>query len=329
MRALSQDRYGPPEEVLAVRELPPPRPANDEVLVRVAAAGMHIGDWHVCSGEPYLLRAMGFGLRAPKPAVRGTELAGVVTEVGPDVRGLRVGDEVFGFGVGTFAEFAVAKAAKLATKPATLTFEAAAALPVSGTTALQALRVARGLGPGAHVLVLGAAGAVGSFAVQLAKAAGARVTGVSSSAKLDTVRALGADAAIDYTRADVAASDGPFDLVIDTGGNRPLARLRSLLAPRGTLVIVGGEGGGRWLGPAGRLLGVSLANAFARQTLHGLMAGETRDDLEALAAHAQAGAVAPVVAPFVARRVELEAAAEALSTLGSGHGLGKVVVGLA
>lgn len=324
MRALAQDRYGPPHEVLAVRELAAPRPAADEVLVRVAAAGMHIGDWHVTTGEPYLLRAMGFGLRAPRPAVRGTELAGVVAEVGAAVRDLRVGDEVFGFGVGTFAEFAVARAAKLAAKPAELTFEAAAALPVSGTTALQALRVGDALGPAAHVLVLGAGGAVGSFAVQLAKAAGARVTGVCSSGKVDTVRALGADAVIDYTGDDVVAADGPFELVIDTAGNRPLARLRALLAPHGVLVIVGGEGGGRWLGPAGRLLGVTLANAFSRQALHGLVAGETRAHLERLAAYVQAGAVAPVVS----RRVALEAAAEALTSLGGGHGRGKVVVAL-
>lgn len=322
MKALKQDRYGPPDEVLTLRDVAEPRPADDEVLVRVAAAGMHIGDWHVCAGKPYLVRAVGFGLRAPTPAVRGTELAGVVTEVGAGVRDVRVGDEVFGFGTGTFAELALAKAAKLAAKPSALPFEAAAALPVSGATALQALRVGGALRPGARVLVLGAAGAVGSFAVQLAKAEGAEVTGVCSTAKLETVRSLGADAVIDYTARDVAPADGPFDLVIDTGGNRSVGTMRSLLTPRGALVIVGGEGGGRWLGPAGRLLGVALANVATHRTLHGLMASETREDLLTLAVYAERG----VLAPLVTREVDLAGAAAALGTLGSGHGIGKVVV---
>lgn len=322
MKAMVQDRYGPPRAVMALRDLEPPRPAEGEVLVRVVAAGAHIGDWHVCVGEPYLVRAMGFGLRGPTPAVRGTELAGVVAEVGAGVTEWRVGDEVFGFGTGTFAERAVAKAATLAPKPARLTYQEAAALPVSGSTALQAMRVGAVVRPGARVLVLGAGGAVGSFAVQLAKAAGAEVSGVCSTSKVDLVRSLGAEHVIDYTRGDVAPEAGLFDLVVDTGGNRPVARMRRLLTDRGVLVIVGGEGGGRWLGPAGRLLGVALANATARQTLHGLMAGETREDLLALAASVEAGTLMPVIG----RTVALDGAADALAYLGEGHGYGKVVV---
>jgi len=322
MRALAQERYGPAREVLRVSDTETPAPADDEVLVRVVAAGAHIGDWHLCAGEPYLVRAMGFGLRAPTPAVRGTELAGVVVEVGAGVDDVRVGDEVFGFGVGTFAEFARAPATKLAPKPAGIGFEVAAVLPVSGSTALQALRVGRGVQPGSRVLVLGAGGAVGSFAVQLAKAAGATVTGVCSTSKVELVRSIGADHVIDYTRGDVTLEAGPFDLIVDTGGSRPIARMRRLLTDRGTLVIVGGEGGGRWLGPAGRLLGVSIMNAFMSWTLHGLMAGETRDNLLALAAHVEGGELTPVIG----RSVDLDGAADALARLGEGHGYGKVVV---
>jgi NADPH:quinone reductase-like Zn-dependent oxidoreductase len=322
VKAMVQDRYGPPLEVLSLRELEPPRLAEGEVLVRVVAAGAHVGDWHICVGEPYLVRAMGFGLRAPSPAVRGTELAGEVAEVAAGVTDWRVGDEVFGFGVGTFAELAVAKATKLAPKPAGLTFEEAAALPVSGTTALQALRVGSGVRPDARVLVLGAGGAVGSFAVQLAKAAGAEVTGVCSTAKVELVRSLGAVQVVDYTRGDVGPEAGPFDLVIDTGGNRPVSRMRRLLTQRGTLVVVGGEGGGRWLGPAGRLLAVALVNSTARQTLHGLMARETRDDLLALAEHVES----EEMRPSIGRTVALAEAAQALHALGDGRGRGKSVV---
>jgi len=325
VRAMVQGRYGPPLEVLELRDLEPPRPAAGEVLVRVVAAGAHIGDWHVCVGEPYVVRAMGFGLRAPTSAVRGTELAGVVSEVGPGVTDRRVGDEVFGFGIGAFAELAVAKAAKLAPKPAGMTFEEAAVVPVSGTTALQALRVGSGVRPGDRVLVLGAGGAVGSFAVQVATAAGAEVTGVCSTAKVELVRSLGADRVIDYTRGDVGPEAGPFDLVVDTGGNRSVSWMRRFLTQRGTLVVVGGEGGGCWLGPASRLLGAAVANARTPQTLHGLMARETREDLLELVAHVEAGELRPVIGETFA----LSAAAQALHRLGAGHGRGKAVVQVA
>ena len=209
--------------------------------MRVHAAGVDRGVWHVMTGLPYPIRLAGYGFRAPKVGVPGTDLAGVVVSVGTDVTRFAPGDEVFGTGIGTYAEFARAREDQLAAKPATLSFEQAAALPVSGVTALQALRDRGAVQPGEHVLVIGASGGVGTFAVQLAKAFGAEVTGVSSTTKVDLVRSLGADHVVDYTREDFAATGTRYDLILDIGGNASLSRLRRALTPKGRLVIVGGE----------------------------------------------------------------------------------------
>jgi NADPH:quinone reductase-like Zn-dependent oxidoreductase len=321
MKAIVQDRYGAPD-VLRLGDVEAPAIAADEVLVRVLAAGAHVGDWHLMAGSPYLVRVMGYGLLAPKRRVPGSDLAGIVSEVGTDVERFAPGDAVFGFGVGAFAEFARAREAKLATKPAALSFEEAAVMPVSGSTALQALRLGGRLQAGQHVLILGAGGGVGTFAVQLAKAAGAVVTGVCSTAKVELVRSLGADRVIDYTRADVLDDDARYDRIVDAAGNRPLRSLARLLTIRGTLAIVGGEGGGRWLGPVPRLLGAPLVGALVRRDVRGLMATERSEDLRELATFIEAGALRPVVG----RRYRLAETADALRYLGAGRAHGKVVI---
>jgi NADPH:quinone reductase-like Zn-dependent oxidoreductase len=240
MKAVVQDVYGPPE-ILELREVAIPVPAADQVLVRVHAAGVDRGVAHLVTGLPYPLRLAGYGLRRPKAAVPGMDLAGRVEAVGPDVTGFRTGDEVFGIGTGTFAEYACAPAAKLAHKPADLTFVQAAAIAISGLTALQAARDHGRVAAGQAVLILGASGGVGTFAVQVAKAFGAEVTGVCSTAKVDLVRSIGADHVVDYTREDVTRLGRRYDVVLDIGGNTSLSRLRRVLTPRGRLVIVGGE----------------------------------------------------------------------------------------
>src|SRR3954468_8877329 len=236
MTAVVQDVYGDTEEVLRVDRVPVPVPGADEVLVRVSAAGVDRGTWHLMAGKPYAAR-LAFGLRRPRNPVRGREFSGVVVEVGPGVGTLRPGDEVFGVGEGSFAEYVVARARKVARKPAVLTFEQAAAAPVSASTALQAVRDRARVQPGQRVLVLGASGGVGTFAVQIAKAFGAEVTGVSSPGKLDDVRALGADHVIDYTGEDFADGQHRYDVILDIAGNRRISELRRALAPRGRLII--------------------------------------------------------------------------------------------
>ena len=247
MNAVIQDTYGSPE-VLELREIDKPVVGDDEVLVQVRAAGVDPGVWHLMTGLPYLVRIMGYGLRTPKVRIRGRDVAGRVEAVGTNVTRFRPGDEVFGICDGSFAEYVCARPDKLAPKPANLTFEQAAAVPISALTALQAIRNTGKVQPGQTVLIIGAAGGVGTFAVQLAKAFGAKVTGVCSTTKLDLVRSIGADEVIDYTREDFADGARHWDLIVDTAGRRSLSQLRRALAPRGTLVIVGGEGGGRWLG---------------------------------------------------------------------------------
>jgi NADPH:quinone reductase-like Zn-dependent oxidoreductase len=243
MKAVVQDTYGA-AEVLEVREIDKPVPNDDEVLVRVHAAGVDPGVWHLMTGLPYLVRVMGYGLRAPKVRIRGQDVAGRVEAVGSDVTRFHSGEEVFGVADGSFAEYARAPADKLAAKPANLTFEQAAAVPISGLTALQALRDRGTVRPGQQVLIIGAGGGVGSFAVQLAKAFGAQVTGVCSTTKLELVRSLGAEAVIDYTREDFADGARRWDLIVDTAGRRSLAQLRRALARRGD-AGAGGRRGGR------------------------------------------------------------------------------------
>ncbi len=231
MKAIVQHRYGS-ADVLALQEVDKPEIGDDDVLVRVHAAGVHIGDWHLMTGLPYLMRVMGFGLRAPKARVRGTDVAGTVEAVGKNVTRFQAGDDVFGTCDGSFAEYARAREDKLAPKPANLTFEQAATVPTSACTALQALRDAGGIQPGQKVLIVGASGGIGIFAVQIARSFGADVTGVCSTAKVDGVRSVGADHVVDYTREDFTRSGQRYDLILDMGGNRSLSQLRRALTPR-------------------------------------------------------------------------------------------------
>src|SRR3954470_9222964 len=249
MRAVVQARYGPaPEAVLRIAEIDRPTIAGAEVLVRVRASSVDRGTWHIMAGLPYPIRLAGFGLRRPKYTNPARNLAGTVEAVGADVSAFHPGDEVFGIGEGTFAQYARARADKLSTKPANLSFDQAAAVPVSGMTALQAVRDHGRIQAGDKVLIIGASGGVGTFAVQIAKASEAEVTGVCSTGKLDLVRSLGADHVIDYTRQDFADGTNRYHLILDIGGNTRLSRLRKALTPTGTLVIVGGEEGGKWTG---------------------------------------------------------------------------------
>src|SRR3712207_3544969 len=236
MKAIVRETYGSPD-VLELRDIDKPEIADEEVLVRVHAAGVDRGVWHVMAGLPYPIRIAGYGFRAPKNPVIGSDVAGVVEAVGKDVSRFQPGDEVFGIGKGTFAEYVCAREDKLAPKPANLTFEQSAVVAVSGLTALQALRDHGKVRPGQEVLVIGASGGVGTYAVQIAKAFGAHVTGVCSTTKADLVRSIGADHVIDYTREDFAEGDQRYDLILDIGGNSSLSRLRRALTPKGALVI--------------------------------------------------------------------------------------------
>ena len=316
MKAITQDRYGP-AGVLRFSDVEMPVPANGEVLVRVVAASAHPGDWHLMTGLPRLVRVMGYGLRAPAIPVRGTDLAGIVEAVGSGVADLRPGDAVFGIGTGAFAEYALARARDLVAKPTGLTFEQAAALPTSGVTALQAVGE---VGGGDRVMVVGAGGGVGTFAVQLAVAAGAHVTGVCGAGKLDLVRSLGARQVVDYTRDGLGGER--HDLIVDTAGSRPIRRLRRSLTPRGRLVIVGGEGGGDWIGMVGRALRATAISPFVPQTLSMLFSTVGNDDLVAVARLADER----VLVPVVGRTYPLIDTADALRHLGEGHAYGKVVV---
>ncbi|MFF4421055.1 NAD(P)-dependent alcohol dehydrogenase [Streptomyces sp. NPDC001549] len=322
MKAVVQDVYGPPE-VLRIEEMDRPVPGQGEVLVRVHAAGLDQGVWHLMAGLPYAVRAVS-GLRRPKTRVRGLDVAGVVEAVGPDVTRFRPGDEVYGNCSGSFAEYARAKESTLAPKPASLSFEQAAAVPVSACTALGAVRDSAKVEAGQSVLVLGASGGVGSFAVQVAKAYGAHVTGVCSTTKTDLVRSLGADEVLDYTQQDPVDGGRRYDVILDIAGNRPIARLRRALTPRGTLVIVGGEGGGKWIGGNQRQLGAMLLSPFVGHRLraHGTLV--RRRDLEALTELIEAGSVTPAVG----RTYPLAEVPDAIRHLRDGRVRGKVVIRL-
>jgi NADPH:quinone reductase-like Zn-dependent oxidoreductase len=323
MKAVVQDVYGNPD-VLQLRDIPTPAPADGEVLIRVRAAGVDQGVWHLMTGMPYLVRLFGYGLKKPKVPVRGREVAGVVEAVGASVTRFQSGDEVFGTCEGSFAEFVCAKEDLVARKPANLTFEEAAAAPISAVTALQALRDAGKVAAGQKVLVIGAGGGVGSFAVQLAKAFGAETTGVCSTGKMDLVRSLGADHVIDYTQDDFARDGVLYDVILDTAGNRPLSVSRKALAPTGTLVIVGGEGGGKLTGGFERSLGGPLASLFSGQKFKGLVSTENHRDLDALASMIEAGSVKPAID----RVYPLAEAPAAVAYLHEGRVRGKVVVSI-
>ena len=323
MRAIVQDRYGS-STTWVLTDTDRPEIGADEVLVRVRAAGLDRGTWHSMTGRPYLMRVLGFGLRAPKRRVPGLAVAGSVVAVGADVTRFTVGDEVFGVSRGAFAEYAAASEDKLALKPSSITFEQAAAVPVSATTALQALRQGR-VGAGQHVLVLGASGGVGAYAVQLAKASGAEVTAVCSAAKAGFVRSLGADHVLDYRTDDVADGSRRYDLILDIGGNTPLRRLRRALEPTGTLVIVGGESKGNLTGGFGRSLRAPLVSMFVRPRLTMLVSSEHHADLLPLTELIDDGRVTP----HVDRTYPLDRAQEAMGHLEAGTVLGKIVVTVA
>jgi len=321
MKAIGQDTYGS-TDVLELRDIGKPEIAGDEVLVRVHAAGVDRGVWHVMTGLPYPIRLAGYGLRAPKTPVPGSDVAGVVEAVGKDVTRFQPGDEVFGIGKGTYAEYARAPENKLAPKPANLTFVQAAVVAISGLTALQGLRDHGKVRPGQKVLIIGASGGVGTFAVQLAKAFGAEVTAVCSTTKVDMVRSLGADHVIDYTRDDFADGEQRYDVILDIGGNSSLSRLRRALAPKGTLVIVGGEGGGRWLGGTDRQLRALLLSRFVGQKLTTFISKENHEDMLVLTELIEAGKVTPVID----RTYPLTEAPQAIRYLEQGHARGKVVI---
>ncbi len=324
MQAIVQDRYGS-ADVLRLENIDKPVVGDDDVLVRVHAAGVDPGVWHLMIGEPLVMRGMGFGLRAPKNPVPGRDFAGVVEGAGKNVAGFQPGDQVFGTCGGSFAEYARARERTLAPKPANLSFEQAAAVPTSGCTALKAVRDAGKLQPGQKVLIIGAAGGVGTFAVQIAKAIGGVVTGVCSTSKVELVRSIGAEEVIDYTRDDVTDGTRVYDLIVDTAGNRPLPQLRRALGPKGTLVIVGGEGAGRWFGGIGRGLRAAMLSPFAGQTFRAPVAVARSEGLRYLSQLLEAGEIAPVVD----RTYALADAPEALRQLEQGHARGKTVIRVA
>jgi NADPH:quinone reductase-like Zn-dependent oxidoreductase len=320
MRAVVQDKYGS-ADVLHLAEVARPQIRDDEVLVRVHAAGVDRGTWHLMTGRPYLGR-LAFGIRAPRNPVPGMDVAGVVVAVGPAVTGLAVGNEVYGFGRGSFAEYTAARERKLARKPVNLTFEQAAVVPVSAGTALQALTDSGHVREGQTVLVIGASGGVGSYAVQLAKAFGAEVTGVCSTSKLDLVRSLGADHVLDYTREDFADGTHRYDLVLDIAGNPTLSRLRRALTANGTAVITGGEEGGSFSGGMNRQLRALVLSPFLRQRLTMFIAKQRSSDLARLTELIESGKVTP----SLDRTYPLEEAAQAIRDLAAGKVRGKVAV---
>jgi NADPH:quinone reductase-like Zn-dependent oxidoreductase len=323
VKAIVRDTYGS-ADVLELRDIDEPVFGADEVLVRVHAAGVDQGVWHVMAGLPYPIRLAGYGLRAPKTPVLGADLAGVVEAVGNDVTGFQPGDEVFGIGKGSYAEYACAREDKLAPKPANLTFEQAAVVAISGLAALQGLRDHGKVRPGQKVLIIGASGGVGTYAVQLAKAFGAEVTGVCSTTKVDMVRSIGADHVIDYTHDDFAEGEHRYDVILDIGGNSSLSRLRRALTLKGTLVIAGGETDGRWLGGTDRQLRALLLSRFVAQKLGTFVSRENHEDMIALKELIEAGKVTPVID----RTYPLSEAPQAIRYVEQGHARGKVVISL-
>lgn len=322
MKAIVQDEYGS-ADVLEFRDIPVPAVGENEVLIRVHAAGCGPDVWHIMEGKPYFARLM-LGFRRPKLRTRGWDVAGVVEVVGSSVHTFRPGDEVMGTAVsGSFAEHALARPDKLFRKPASLSFDEAAAMPVSGMTGLQALRDIASVKAGQTVLVIGAAGGVGTLTVQIAKAYGAVVTGLASGSKLDLVRSIGADDVIDYAREDFTDGKRRWDVIVDTAGRRPLRQLRRALARRGTLVIVGGDGGGPVTGGFFRgILRGPLLSLFVGQKMRGFTSKERASDLEALAELVEADKVRPVID----RTYSLVEAPDAVRYLEEGHPGGKIVI---
>jgi NADPH:quinone reductase-like Zn-dependent oxidoreductase len=325
MMAIVHDTYGTvPQDVLRFEEMDQPTIADDQVLVRVHAASVDRGTWHIMAGLPYPIRVAGFGFRKPKYLNPGRSLAGTIEAVGNNVTGFQPGEAVFGICDGSFAQYVGVRTDKLAAKPSNLSCEKAAAVPISGITALQAVRDHGRVEDGQNVLIVGASGGVGSFAVQIAKAFGAEVTGVCSTAKVDLVRALGADHVIDYSREDFADGQHPYDVILDIGGNRRLSHLRRALTPKGRLVIVGGETDGRWLGGADRQLRAHVLSLFVGQKLGTFVASENHADLVALRERIEAGQIKPAVD----RTYPLSEVATAIRELIDGRARGKIVITL-
>ncbi len=319
MLAAVREVYGS-SDVVRIAEVPRPVAGADEVLVRVAAAGLDRGVWHLMTGLPYAGR-LAFGLRRPRQPVLGLDLTGTVVAVGANVTGFAVGDEVYGEGDGTFAEYAVATADRLAHKPPSLTFAEAAIVPVSGVTALRAVRDVAKVRAGQEVLVTGASGGVGSYAVQLARTAGARVTGVARAAKAEFVHSLGADGVLDYQTQDFADGSHRYDVVIDIAGDPSIARLRRALTPTGVAVIVGGEGGGRVLG-VGRQLGALVVSPFVGQRLASVIGTVRTPLLDQLRGRIETGTLAPALD----RTYPLDRAADAIAALVTGEVRGKLAL---
>ena len=322
MEAIVQDAYGTsPEEVLRLAEVARPAIGDDEILVRVRAASVDRGTWHLMAGLPYPVRLAGFGLRAPKALNPGRSFAGTVESTGKNVTGFEPGDEVYGTGEGSFAPYALARAGRIASKPANLSFEQAAAVPVSALTALQAVRRAR-VRAGQKVLIIGASGGVGTFAVQIAKAFGAEVTGVCSTGKVDLVRSLGADHVIDYTREDFTGGEHRYDVILDIAGGSGLSHLRRALTPRGRLVMVGGETGGRWLGGMDRQLRAHLLFPLVSQKLSTFIASENSADLAILRDLLESGKIKSAID----RAYPLSQTPAAIRHVQEGRARGKVVI---
>ncbi len=321
MKAILQDRYGSPDEVLSLRDVDRPSPEDSEVLVRVHAAAIHPGDWMVLTGRPYLIRPM-FGLPGPRKSTPGFDMAGVVEEVGSSVTELQPGDEVFGQCDGSCAEYVTVSPKRLVKKPPNLTFPEAAACPVSGDTALRALRDAGVVKPGHKILINGASGGVGTFAVQIGTSMGAEVTGVCSTRNLELVRSLGAHHVIDYTREDFTRGDRRYDFILDNVGNRSMAACRRVVAPGGTYVPNSGTLGGRWIGPLGRTLGALLLSAVIPRQGRPFVAVGEQKDLLALRELLAAGEVRPVID----RSYPLAEVPGAFGYLEKGHARGKVVI---
>ena len=319
MKAIVQHKYGAPEAVLELQDIDQPVLGDDEVLVRVQAASVNPADWHLMRGSPYVVRLAGYGLRRPKNPVPGTDVAGVVDAVGKDVTRHRPGDEVFGWCRGAFAEYACAAEGQFVPKPANITFEQAAAIPIAATTALQGLRDKGQLRPGQTVLVIGASGGVGTFAVQIAKALGAEVTGVCSTRNMEMVRSIGADHVIDYSREDFIRGGQRYDLVFQLAGTRSPSDCRRALNPKGTLVLSSGDGR---LSGIDRIVTAMLSSPFVSQRLVTWVARMSNGDLLTLTGLIEAGEVTPVID----RTYALSETLAAIRYLEEGHTRGKVVI---
>ena len=322
MKAIVYYEYGSPD-VLQFKEVEKPSVRADSVLVRVHGAAANPYDWHFIRGEPYFMRLM-FGLRAPKRNALGVDFSGVVEEVGQEVTAFKPGDEVYGMCDGAFAEYLCAPESEIALKPKSLGFDLAAAVPLAGLTALQGLRDSGRLRPGQRVLIIGASGGVGTFAVQIAKDLGAHVTGVCSTRNLEMVRSLGADEVIDYTRQDFAEGSAKYDVIFQLGGMHSPSYCRRALTPQGRLVLSSGDSDGVWIGPIDRILKAAVLSPFVSQTLVVLDVKRSKADLETLAELIDAGKLKPVID----RTYSLEEVSEAVRYVEQGHAQGKVLIGI-